>query len=57
MQYLFLYMARISLFKVSKVRLKTPKLGVKSKFISFLELYISGSTNSRKVIFYRLKLL
>ena len=44
-----------SLFKVSKVRLKTPKLGVQSKFIWFLELYISGSTNFRKVIFYRLK--
>ena len=46
-----------SLFKIGKVRLKTPELGVQSKFILFLELCISGSTNSRKVIFDRLKLL
>ena len=38
-----------SLFKVSEVRLKTPKLKIQSKFIWLLELYISGSTNSRKV--------
>ena len=34
----------------SKVRLKAPEFGVKSKFIWFLELYTSGGTNSRKVI-------
>ena len=37
------------LFKVSKVRLKAQKLGLQSKFIRFLELYISGGTDSRKV--------
>ena len=31
------------------VKLKTPKLGLQSKFIWFLELYISGSAYSRKV--------
>ena len=31
------------------VRLKTPKLGVQSKFIWFLERYISESANRRKV--------
>ena len=36
-------------FKVSKVRRKASRLGVQSKLIWFLELYISGSTNSRKV--------
>ena len=30
------------LFKVSNDRLKAPKMGVQSKFIWFLELYISG---------------
>ena len=44
-----------SLFKVSKVRLKTLKLGIQSKCVWFLELYISGSINSEKVIFCRLK--
>ena len=43
------------LFKDSKVRLKAPKQGVQSKFIWFLELYISGSTNLTKVGFYRLQ--
>ena len=45
------------LFKVSTVRMKAPEFGVQSKFIWFLELYISGSTNLRKVVFYKLKLL
>ena len=45
------------LFKVSKVRLKAPKLDFKSKFIRFLEFHISGNTNPGKVVFYRLKLL
>ena len=45
------------LFKFSKVRLKTLKLGVQSKFIWYLELYISRITYPRKVVFYRLKLL
>ena len=31
------------------VRLKTPKFGIQSKFIWFLELYISESANPRKV--------
>ena len=43
------------LFKDSKVRLTAPKQGVQSKFIWFLELYISGSTNLTKVGFYRLQ--
>ena len=43
--------------KLSKDRLKAPNLGVQSKFIRLLELYISGSTNPRKVVFHRLKLL
>ena len=45
------------LFRGSKVRLKTLKLGVQSKFIWYLELYISRITYPRKVVFYRLKLL
>ena len=51
-----LYIAQIkrSLFKVSKVGLKAPKFGVKSKLIWFLGLYISGSTNPRKLLFFKL---
>ena len=45
------------LFKVSKVRLKAPRFRVPNKFTWFLELYISGSANPRKVIFYSLKLM
>ena len=36
-------------FKVSKVRLKASKLGVQSKFIWFLEIYISGITNLQMI--------
>ena len=36
------------LLKVSKVRLKALKLGVQSKSLWFLELYISGNTNPRR---------
>ena len=39
------------LFNVSKVRLKTPKLGGQGKCVWFvyLELYISWSSNPRKI--------
>ena len=33
------------------------EIGGSKKLIWFLELYISGSTNLRKIVFYRLKLL
>ena len=39
-------------FKISKVRLIVPKLGVQSKFIWFLEVYIFENTNPRKVVGY-----
>ena len=39
-------------YKVSKVRLGTPKPGIQSKFIKFLELCIFGSTNPRKILLY-----
>ena len=45
-----------SVIKVSVVRLKARKLGAQSKFIQFLELYISESTNPRNLEFYRLNL-
>ena len=45
------------LFKVNKVRLIAPKLRVQSKFVWFSELCISGSAHSKKIIFYRLKVL
>ena len=47
---------KILLFRVNQVGLKAPKLGDRVSFW-FLELYISGSTNLRKVVFYKLKLL
>ena len=37
------------------VRLKTPKLGVQSNCIWFLELYISESANPRKVSFLQVE--
>ena len=35
--------------------MKAQKLGVQSKFIWFLEFYISESSNPRKAVFYRMK--
>ena len=45
------------LFELSEVRIKALKLRVQSKFPRFLEFYVYESTNSRKVVFYRMKLL
>ena len=51
------YYVRIRRNCSSNVRLETPKLGVQSKFIWFLEIYISESANPRRLVFYRLKLV
>ena len=51
------YYVRIRRNCSSNVRLETPKLGVQSKFIWFLEIYISESPNPRRLVFYRPKLV